>query len=109
MSDRLNELQRQRALAQEQLAWLDREIARESGGPAPASVTPTVAAPGVVVAPNRSVGQPTAPSAEEILAQYQSRGRPMHEEARRGCIIYFIAAMTMLVLGLCAFLMLKYK
>ena len=31
MSDRLKDLQRQRARAQEQLAWIDREIAQETG------------------------------------------------------------------------------
>ncbi|MSU45994.1 MAG: hypothetical protein EXS42_02415 [Lacunisphaera sp.] len=59
MSDQLRELQRQRALAQEQLGWFDREIMRE-GGQAPALPLPAVPP---------DTGEATR-AAEEILARY---------------------------------------
>ncbi len=40
MSDRLAELRRQRALVEEHLAWLDREIAREGNDPSAAAPVP---------------------------------------------------------------------
>jgi len=107
MSDRLKDLQRQRALAQEQLDWLDREIARETG--AAATLPPRSATPPMPEPANRPSASAVAPSAEQILAQYQSRGRPMAEEAKRGCILYFIVGMILLVLAVGAVFLLKYK
>ena len=68
MSDRLIELQRQRALAQEQVAWFDREIAHESGAaakPLERIITPTATMPaaGGVPAPR----DPSVPDAEALL------------------------------------------
>ena len=101
MSDRLKELQRQRALAQEQLAWLDREIARESGD----KVTPAAPADG---GPSlRPVPPSAAPSADDILAQYQNQAQPVHSEVKRGCFLYFFAALGLLVLSLAAFWFLR--
>ncbi len=100
MSDRLTELQRQRALAQEQLAWLDREIARESGD----KVTPAALVGGVP--PPRTVpAPPVAP--DDILTQYQSQAQPVHSEVKRGCFLYFFAALGLLLLSLTAFWFLR--
>ena len=90
MSDRLKDLQRQRALAQEQVAWLDREIARESTGTTPAKPAA------------QPVAQPASPSAEDIIAQYQRESRPVHSEVKRGCFIYFFAALGVVILGVTA-------
>ena len=88
MSDRLKELQRQRALAQEQLGWFDHEIARE-GGQAPA--LPLPAAP-------PDTGE-AARAAEEILARYQKQGQTTEKDVKRGCYLYFIIGLGMLMLS----------
>ncbi len=101
MSDRLQELQRQRALAQEQLAWLDREIARETGGKAlssPASLPP----------PTTAGEAPAADTeAEKILARYRDTAHPVKDEVKRGCFLYFFAALGLIVLGLVTFYFLR--
>ena len=82
MSDRLAELQRQRALAQEQLAWLDREIAKETGQ-APVAAAP---APAIVpvAAPQRTAvsDEAAARAAQEIIAQYEKPTGTMTQDAR---------------------------
>ena len=95
VSDRLAELQHQRSLAQQQLSWLDREIARETGAPPPAANPPAVvaraAAPTVSAAGN--------PTAEEILAQYGQPTGNTTRDVKRGCYLYFIFALGMLVIS----------
>jgi hypothetical protein len=76
MADRLKDLQRQRALVQEQLAWLEREIARESGGLPPATAAPT------------------APIPDAPLVGYtKETPGSMAENAKRGCLLAFLAGM----------------
>lgn len=91
MSDRLKELQRQRALLQEHLAWLDAEIARETGAlPAVASLLETKGTPQATATPVSIAGQ----SAEDILARYnQDKPGNMAKDAKRGCLLYFIFLM----------------
>ena len=110
MSERLKDLQRQRALAQEQLAWLDREIARETGAPVPPP--PASAAPATGVKPLPSSIQPAVPSnvdADAIIAQYKDPGRSIHSETKRGCFLYFFAALAAVALGVTAFWFLRYR
>jgi hypothetical protein len=95
MSDRLTELQRQRALAQEQLAWFDREIARESAKVNPIISVKPVAPP---IPP-----PPVATEADELLKRYQPTGSNIHGEVKRGCFIYFFSALVLLALGIAAF------
>lgn len=116
MSERLHELQHQRALAQEQVAWLDREIARETGDKNPSQPVP-VSAPANLQANLTSrpaYGTPPAPpnieaEAARILAQYQIKGRSPQDEVKRGCILYFLAAMTLLICSLAGLMMWKYR
>jgi hypothetical protein len=97
MSDRLKELQHQRALAQEQLAWLDREIARENGAaPAPAPLPGQPAAPGPVVTP--AMVTPAVPSAEEILARFHTPTDVTTRDVKKGCYLYFIFALGALLI-----------
>jgi hypothetical protein len=113
MSDRLKDLQHQRALAQEQLAWFDQEIARESGqapvAPLPAMMTLPVAPtpPSVPVVP--SVSAPTPPSAaeterlaDEIIARYKDEHASSPADVKRGCFLYFGLAFLLLAMGLVA-------
>ncbi|AOS46031.1 hypothetical protein Verru16b_03125 [Lacunisphaera limnophila] len=107
-SDRLTELQRQRALAQEQLAWFDREIARESAGQPPAATPPptpaTPAAPSAAAAPESAA---VDREAEKILASYRQTSRPIKDEVKKGCLLYFFSAFGLLILALAAFWFLR--
>lgn len=130
MSDRLSELLRQRALLQEHLAWLDREIdgaARTSSNaalprPIPTDVVsfpPTPELPHVSVAaipPAPSVpaltarlAVPASPAenvvvsgAEAILDRYRVEPRSVQQDVRKGCLLYFAAAFVLLGLGVTA-------
>ena len=97
MSERLKDLQRQRALAQEQLAWLEREIARESGAT-------TLPAPAATPIPPPTAGPAHSEAdAEAMMAQYRNNPESLHGDVKRGCLLYFFAAFGLLVLGLVAF------
>jgi hypothetical protein len=116
MSDRLAELRRQRALMQEHLAWLDAEIAaaEKSGAetPTPALVpapglraTPRVvsltpaATPKIAAVPTASpAAAPAAidPLADKILEEYRVPEKSLHQDVRKGCFLYFAAALLLL-------------
>jgi hypothetical protein len=102
MSDRLKDLQRQRALAQEQLAGIDREIAKETGQGSATSAPVVPPAPAAA----RSAGAvEAARMAEEILAKYQREGGDTDSTQRhvkRGCFLYFGLAFVLLALGVAA-------
>ncbi len=122
MSDRLRELLRQRALLQEHLAWLDREIAGASDSttaapaaaptvrssqpvpvPLPAAV-PLPALPPASSAPIASAlpAPPpvdVTPVAENILREYRVEPRSLQQDVRKGCLLYFVAAFVLLGLG----------
>ena len=103
MSDRLTDLQRQRALAVERLAAIEREIAAELGGgtvpppgrriPAP---TPSTARPPLPVAPSPE-------DAEAIIAQFQHQSGSVRSDVRRGCFLYFFLALALFFGGLALF------
>lgn len=97
MPSRLDELRRQRALLQEHLARLDREIAAEPGesrDPDPAIIPKA--------APVRPPAPPPSPAAaaeaEEMLAQFRAdeeKNRPPPTKA--GCWVIFSLIMLALV------------
>lgn len=94
MSDRLADLQRQRALAREQVAWFDREIAKETNAKAsalPAAVASTSARPPAPAATDRT--------ADEILAQYQQNPLTAAKDVKRGCYLYFAFALGSVVIA----------
>ena len=89
---------------QEQLAWLDREIATIQGKkipvlpPEPAAiVTPPTSAKYAPISFSDAAAAERA--AEEILAQYQQESQSLQKTVKRGCLLYFFAAMGLLVLG----------
>lgn len=119
MSARLQDLLRQRALIQEQLAWLDREIATTTA--ASASPTPAIApSPRAVPAPTQpgylasqavalaahqaaaardqadaGSGNPAATTAAEaILEKYRVPPDSLKTDVRKGCFLYFFAALA---------------
>jgi hypothetical protein len=99
MSDRLKELQRLRAAAQEQVAWLDREIAREQS--LPAATRPVVAPqPQIFAGGTSSPRESTSPlDADKLIQRYQGSGHSIKDEVKRGCFIYFYTALGLLVAG----------
>lgn len=101
MSDRLKELQRQRALAQEQLAWLDREIASETGKAETSSpVTTPHSFPATSPSPG-TTSEATA-TAEAIIEKYQRTGPSVESQVKRGCFMYFFLALSLVGLGVAA-------
>ena len=126
MRDRLSELVRQRALVSEHLAWLDREIERTSAETAPpaaaggitAAPTPTSATPlplnpsppspgakppttaAVVIptqpGPTEIPGDAASAPSEDILEQYRVSPTTVHQDVRKGCLLYFAAAFVVL-------------
>lgn len=104
MPDRLAQLRRQRALAQEQLDWLDREIATAEAGagvkPGPATEL-TAGKPGSVSRPAVHTPSDAATSAaeDEILAHYRAGPDALKHDVRKGCLIYFAVALLLLAAG----------
>jgi hypothetical protein len=92
MSDRLKELQHQRNLAREQLAWIEREIARELG-PVPGIKPPEVMVPARPLAPSEAEATRMA---DEIMARYQGEAATAPKDVKRGCFLYFGLAFLLL-------------
>jgi hypothetical protein len=87
---RLDDLRRQRALVQQQLARLDGEIAAAESAasatvPAPAATAPANAVPDT--------------DAEAILDQYRHTGPTLRTQVRNGCLFYASGALALLLLG----------
>ncbi len=105
MADRLEELVRQRALVQEHLAWLNREIARAAESArmgVPPSGPADPAKPGAEQ-PCVPPGALTPVAADDILARYQVSPATVKRDVRLGCALYFAAALVLvatLVAGL---------
>jgi hypothetical protein len=117
MSDRLRELLRQRALLQEHLAWLEREITAASDKgvppaelplakivvpptPTPAAI-PTLAHSGPVIATTGTTRPVpvTAQAAEAILEEYRVPPNALQQDVRRGCLLYFAAGFLIFALA----------
>ncbi len=94
MSDRRAELLRQRELLREHLAWLEREIAAEPGGVAPAA-EPYRLAPETTYQPRPPDLDPPRPDVEAIMAQYQP-AVPVAVQTKAGCILYFVLGIAFL-------------
>lgn len=118
MSDRLPELLRQRALLQEHLAWLDREIAvaREgrspAGEPFPDSTASAASAPTTATALPSGTPAPSAAggaSPDAILDRYRADPGLIRREVRRGCLLYLSAALALLAVALAAITWLTHR
>ena len=111
--DRLPELLRQRALLQEHLAWLEREIAAASGqewptypadaanreAPAPAKPPAAVPSPTAPTAPVPATTADEPSVAEEIIDQYRVAPDALKTDLRKGCLLYFFGALALVALG----------
>lgn len=129
MSDRLDALLRQRALLREHLAWLESEIAaaedaaeRSPAAAAPdplaAPATPAVRTASPLVRPTVAPASPASPSrplpaaavapavvaaqADEILETYRTPANSLKSDVRKGCFLYFFAALALVGLGVTA-------
>ena len=98
MSDRLPELQRQRALIQGHLAWLEQEIAAASGRPASQATHATTAPQPVNPSPAVTPAQDENP--EAIIAEYNSDPKGTVESMRNGCFRWFTVALVLLLLSM---------
>jgi hypothetical protein len=100
-SPRLAELRRQRALVQEHLAWLDREIAAAGGTGASTTAQPA-ADNRPPVAPSTTGLTGAAPAAvaavdtaaDAILEDYRTPASKLQQDVRLGCFMYFAAALV---------------
>ena len=109
MSDRLKDLLRQRALAQEQLAWLEGEIARESGAAAPVAPAASRVPPTPAVAPKTAGPAHSEAEVEAMLAQYRNDPAVLQSNVKRGCFLYFFAALGLLGLTVLGFYFLQVR
>jgi hypothetical protein len=97
--DRLQELRRQRALVQQQLAFLDREIASASGEAKPA-LPAAQNPPPVSAAP----GQPAAADeVDKVIKSFEEESRSNAADVKSGCIWIFVAAFVLFALCVFAF------
>ena len=97
---RLAELNHQRALVREQLAWLEREIAKESAGFVPPNVvqpTATIVAPVAVQSRQGLPSQQPSPVAAEAEA-YRPDPVSTASDTRRGCFVA-LAVITLVIVG----------
>jgi hypothetical protein len=100
--DRLQELRRQRALVQEQLAFLDREIATASGQ---ATSIPTAPSLPPVSSAHLQRAAPAADSGEvnEFIKSLEEESRSSLAKAKWGCIWIFVATLVLFALCIAAF------
>lgn len=125
MSDRHQELLHQRALVQEHLLWLNREIALASDShsrpaparrplsPAPAPTAPVflagqadtkarhAATPAPASLPIASTENPAVgAAADAILSEYRVAPDTLKTDIRKGCLLYFVGALALVAVGL---------
>jgi len=91
VSDRLDELRRQRDLLRENLAFIEREIAAEARSQG-----------GTVPPPLRPPDPVEDRTAEAILAEYQRAPAAISQQAKAGCIAYFAGGLLLMAALLAA-------
>jgi hypothetical protein len=96
MTDRLQNLLRQRALLQEHLAWLNDEISEAEGIP---SLPNTTARPAQTIGPAAPSVVTSSDEAEKILGQFQKEAGDMKTDTRRGCLMIFSITMGIFALA----------
>jgi hypothetical protein len=94
---RLDVLRRQRALVQQNLAWLDREIAAEqaqtpSATPLNPAATPDLTRP--ALPPTAAIADADA---DAIIEHYRSGEPNLKADVRRGCLLYATGAFVLLI------------
>jgi hypothetical protein len=106
-SSRLAELERQRALVREQLAWLEREIARERAD------APVLSDGSASRAQSASeLAAYTAPQSAGLKSatdEYQPNPKDAAESARRGCLMAVLTTFVFLVAAFVALYFYRYS
>ncbi len=91
MSDRSDELRRQREIVRQHLAWLDRELAAQEAVPA------TEPEPSVSPQHFSVEASDTDRDAESILAEFRRPAPAIEAQAKKGCILYFSIAVVLML------------
>ena len=91
---RLDVLLRQRALVQQNLAWLDREIAAEE---AQTSLAAPVAPATAPLSRIPSAAPISDVDAEAIISRYQHDEKSLTSNVRRGCLLYATGAFVLMI------------
>jgi hypothetical protein len=116
MPDRLEELRRQRGLVQQHLDWLDREIIAETEkidqakagariAAVVATAVPKTSSPPATASaiPTATPARPLAPEAtadpDAIIDKYRVAPTALHNDVRKGCLLYFAAALALFIGG----------
>jgi hypothetical protein len=104
MADRLHELLQQRALLKEHLAWLESEIAAASGRPVeirdPAPPPVAVPARPTMLPVVTAVVSPRKPDdADALLAELAAQEKSPLVPSKKGCWIFFCAALGLCCIG----------
>lgn len=99
--DRLAELRRQRALVQQHLEWIDREIDAANGQVARAS-NPPEATPSSTLAtpvPLRATRSATSSPAtmEPWMGEEPRAANDVRQDVKKGCLLYFAAAIAAVI------------
>jgi hypothetical protein len=112
MPDRLADLRRQRALVQDHLAWLDREIAEAAAAtnvspPAPprSAVDDLVERSPAPRARISAVAMPEAANAipvEALIEDYRVSPVSLKSDLRKGCLIYLACGLALLGVAVAA-------
>ena len=95
-SDHLNELRRQRALVQQQLDWLDREIAKGDPTDQVPPVKPTI-----------RTSHEAAPAQDVLIPEPDPVAAS--QDAKRGCLFAFFTLMALLAALMVALYFWKYR
>jgi hypothetical protein len=118
VSDRLNELQRQRSLVVEHLQWLDKEIAgcRAQAGrtvqtPAspPVLLPPPAAASPAAASSSPAALQPAPRDTDPAFALLQEEERRRSQVSKSGCWIVFAALLLAIVGTVTAIVLVRYQ
>ena len=116
MSDRLNDLRRERAVIQAHLEWLDREIAAQAAAGVDSSTLSAASAatttPRDPSASSVGIPQPltataaaeaSSPEIDAALDSYRQDPVALQSDIRKGCFLYFAGAFLLLFLVVGAF------
>lgn len=113
VSDRLDELRRQRALAQQQLEWLDAEIAAETARRATAAgAKERPAGRSQPPSPIESISltsDPAPDDADALIKHFGGDVRSAEEQTKRGCWSAFFLALAITAVAVTAWYLLAVR
>ncbi len=99
MTDRHQELRRQHELLREHLAWLEREIARETAENPPQTAGQAAPVPVAPVVPQPHAAALLTEDPDALLKSYADGERHNPESTKRGCLLIFAVTIGLLIIG----------